>query len=96
MDYKGYEIRRVKTKFVKNETPIEVEAWGIYANGDFKGSALTKDEALACIDRLAAGELYTGRGSRGPGYRSRSTTLTETWRARRYAEADQWIFTTGH
>ena len=64
MSYKGYELRRVKTKFVKNNTPIEVEAWGIYANGDFKGSAMTKDEALACIDSLAAGDLYRPREPR--------------------------------
>lgn len=64
MTYKGYEIRRVKTKFVKHDVPIEVEAWGIYANGDFKGSALTKEEATDCIDRLTAGELYRPREPR--------------------------------
>ena len=61
MVYKGYEIRRVKTKFVKNDTPIEVDAWGIYANGDFKGSALTEAEARDSIDRMSEGVLYRPR-----------------------------------
>ena len=65
MNYKGYEIRRnVKTKFFKDGEVLEVDAWGIYANGDFKGSALTKDEALACIDSMSAGELYRPREPR--------------------------------
>ena len=52
------------TRFEKNGEPIEVETWGIYANGDFKGSALTVEEARDCIDQMASGTLYRPRTPR--------------------------------
>lgn len=59
MNYKGYEIRKgIKTKFFKNGEVLEVEAWGIYANGDFKGSVKTREQAMAYIDHLAEGVLH--------------------------------------
>ena len=58
MNYKGYEIRRVKTKLFKNGEVIEIEAWGIYANGDFKGSVKTPEQARDYIDGLMRGTLY--------------------------------------
>lgn len=53
--YKGYEIRRTPTKFVKGGTVLEVEAWGIYANGDYRGSVKTQQQAMAYIDKLTQG-----------------------------------------
>ena len=62
MNYKGYEIRRgVKTKFSKNGEAIEVEAYGIYANGDYKGAVRTLDQARDYIDTMAKGTLYRPR-----------------------------------
>lgn len=59
MTYKGYEIRNdAKTKFHKNGEVIEVEAWGIYRNGDFRGSAKTIDAAKDFIDEITRGTLY--------------------------------------
>ena len=62
MNYKGYEIRRnVKTKFFKDGEVLEVDAWGIYANGDFKGSVKTLDQAKAYIDQISQGSLHRPR-----------------------------------
>lgn len=58
MTYKGYEIRNdAKTKFHKNGEVIEVEAWGIYRNGDYRGSVKTPNDAKDYIDGLTQGEL---------------------------------------
>ena len=59
MVYKGYELRNdAKTIFHKNGETIEVEAWGIYRNGDYRGSAKTLDAAKAHIDGITQGSLY--------------------------------------
>lgn len=59
MNYKGYEMRHdTKTKFHKNGEVIEVNAWGIYRNGDFRGSAKTIDAAKDFIDEITRGTLY--------------------------------------
>ncbi|MCR4622646.1 MAG: hypothetical protein K5663_11255 [Clostridiales bacterium] len=59
MIYKGYELRNdAKTIFHKNGEVIEVEAWGIYRNGDYRGLAKTLDAAKAHIDGITQGSLY--------------------------------------
>ena len=59
MNYKGYELRNdAKTIFHKDGQNIEVQAWGIYANGDFRGSAKTIDAAKDFIDEITRGTLY--------------------------------------
>lgn len=53
MTYKGYELRNdAKTIFHKGGETIVVEAWGIYRNGDFRGSAKTIDAAKQYIDGI--------------------------------------------
>lgn len=58
MTYKGYEIRRTNTKLCKEGQTIDVEAWGIYANGDFKGSVRTPDQARDYIDGLTQSSMH--------------------------------------
>lgn len=59
MNYKGYELRQgVKTILTKGDETVEVEAWGIYRNGDFRGSAKTIDAAKDFIDEITRGTLY--------------------------------------
>ena len=59
MNYKGYELRNdAVTKFYKDGEVIEVKAWGIYRNGDYRGSAKTLDAAKQHIDGLTKGTLY--------------------------------------
>ena len=62
MTYKGYEIRHdAKTKFHKDGEVIVLEAWGIYRNGDYRGSAKTLDSAKQYIDGLTVGTLTRPR-----------------------------------
>ena len=62
MTYKGYELRKgVKTKFVKGSEILEVDAWGIYANGDFKGSVRTREQAIDYIDQISRNTLHKPR-----------------------------------
>lgn len=59
MNYKGYELRQgVKTILTKGDETVEVEAWGIYRNGDFRGSAKTLDAAKQFIDGIPQLELH--------------------------------------
>lgn len=59
MNYKGYELRQgVKTILTKGDKTVEIEAWGIYRNGDFRGSAKTIDAAKDFIDEITRGTLY--------------------------------------
>lgn len=60
MTYKGYEIRpNIGTTFRKDDTvQIVIPCWGIFRNGDFKGSVKTADAAKAFIDDLTAESLY--------------------------------------
>lgn len=58
MTYKGYELRQgVKTILTKGDETVEVEAWGIYRNGDYRGSVKTPNDAKDYIDGLTQGEL---------------------------------------
>lgn len=62
MTYKGYELRNdAKTIFHKDGQNIEVQAWGIYANGDYKGSAKTLDAAKQYIDGIGGGYLHRAK-----------------------------------
>lgn len=60
MTYKGYEIRpNISTKFkIEEGEEIEIQCWGIFRNGDFRGSVQTADAAKAFIDDLTAESLY--------------------------------------
>ena len=59
MTYKGYELRNdAKTKFYKDGEVLELVCWGIYANGDFKGSVKTREQAMDYIDHLMQGALH--------------------------------------
>ena len=60
MTYKGYEIRpNISTKFkIEEGAEIVINCWGIFRNGDFKGSVKTVEAAKAFIDDLAVGSLY--------------------------------------